>query len=176
MGQFLHRMGRPRREVSPAETSHECALTEHRENVVLALKIIVAEKHAELREIEALQTNSSPTVQGLPGSRYLLTLHDHLELRGPNGTHNCLITELTGPSVQGLISEASEHRRLPGNAAKRFAKQVLLGLDCLHKQGTAHGGERQNLSTMNTSLTNSRSSHGQYRPGSSKPDQESRFV
>jgi serine/threonine-protein kinase SRPK3 len=63
---------------------------------------------------------------------------DHFTHAGPNGSHNCLVLELLGPSVADYLDGGTN--RLPGNVAKRIAKDTLLGLQYLHKKGVAHGG------------------------------------
>ena len=65
---------------------------------------------------------------------------DHFQLDGPNGTHDCLVLELLGPSVPDLLDAHFRGERLPGKLAKKIAKQVLLGLDYLHQQKIGHGG------------------------------------
>lgn len=65
---------------------------------------------------------------------------DHFQLDGPNGTHDCLVFELLGPSVADLLDRRFHGERLPGKLAKHIAKQALLGLDYLHQQKITHGG------------------------------------
>ena len=65
---------------------------------------------------------------------------DHFQLDGPNGTHNCLVLELLGPSVPDVLDARFRGERLPAKLAKTIAKQTLLGLDYLHQQKIGHGG------------------------------------
>ncbi|KAI9679435.1 MAG: hypothetical protein M1817_005457 [Caeruleum heppii] len=74
---------------------------------------------------------------------------DHFKLDGPNGTHDCLVLELLGPSVTDLLEARFRGERLPAKLAKSIAKQALLGLDCLHQQKIAHG----DLHTRNLAFT-----------------------
>lgn len=66
---------------------------------------------------------------------------DHFECKGPNGSHDCLVLELLGPSVSNLLEEHFHGERLPGKLAKSIARQALLGLDLLHQQRIGHGGK-----------------------------------
>lgn len=60
-------------------------------------------------------------------------------LKGPNGTHKCLVSELVGPSVSDMIEAHFSDGRLPGNLSKRIAKQALIRLDTLHQRRIGHG-------------------------------------
>ena len=75
-----------------------------------------------------------------PGAKYVTHLLDHFELNGPNGTHECLVLELLGPSVPAVLDVRFVDNRLPAELAKRVARQVLLGLDYLHQHAIGHGG------------------------------------
>ena len=85
-----------------------------------------------MRAVAALQS-------GHPGSHHLASLLDCFQFDGPNGKHDCLVLELLGRHVQEFAS-CFKGSRLPGKLAKSVAKQVLLGLDCLHQRQIAHGG------------------------------------
>ena len=65
---------------------------------------------------------------------------DYFQLNGPNGTHDCIVIELLGPSVSDLLDARFGGERLPGKLAKKIAEQALLGLDYLHEQQIGHGG------------------------------------
>ncbi|CAO2652308.1 Nn.00g005910.m01.CDS01 [Neocucurbitaria sp. VM-36] len=73
------------------------------------------------------------------GRRHLVTMQDYFQVDGPNGTHDCLVLEILGPSVADLLDAQFCGERLPGNLAKRITKQALLGLCCLHDHGIGHG-------------------------------------
>lgn len=75
-----------------------------------------------------------------PGNQHLITMQDSFQISGPNGTHECLVLELLGPSVADLLDANSGTERLPGTLAKTIAKQALLGLCVLHEQKIAHAG------------------------------------
>lgn len=62
---------------------------------------------------------------------------------GPNNTHNCLVTELLGPTL-ALESETLDGlgKRLQPEMVLRCARQVLEGLAFAHGAGYVHGGEK----------------------------------
>lgn len=66
---------------------------------------------------------------------------DHFSLAGPNGTHDCLVLELLGPSVADVVESYYQDDRLPARLAKSFAYHALQGLDVLTHHGIGHGGE-----------------------------------
>lgn len=108
-------------------------------NTHVALKVNVAESHKRNAELETLQYLSGVSVH--PGTQHISSLLDHFEHSGPNGTHTCLVLEILGLSVKEC-AEHFEDGRLPGHVAKRAARQALLGLQCMHAKGVAHGGKR----------------------------------
>ena len=65
---------------------------------------------------------------------------DYFTLVGPNGTHDCLVLELLGPSVADVVESYYKDDRLPARLAKSFANQALQGLDFLARHGIGHGG------------------------------------
>jgi serine/threonine-protein kinase SRPK3 len=75
-----------------------------------------------------------------PGYQHVMALQDSFQISGPNGTHECLVLELLGPSVADLLDAHSGTERLSGTLAKTIAKQTLFGLCFLHEQEIAHAG------------------------------------
>jgi len=68
-----------------------------------------------------------------PGRRHVVSLLDHFTHRGPNGTHVCMVFEVLGENLLGLIKRY-HHRGVPDHICKQIAKQVLLGLDYIHRE------------------------------------------
>lgn len=67
-------------------------------------------------------------------------MYNGLEIHGPNGRHTCLVTELVGPSVSGLVqSGLLRDNGLPARWATSVAQQPLRLLP-LHDQGIGHRG------------------------------------
>lgn len=100
----------------------------------VALKIVKSARHyteAALDEIKLLEK-----VQQMidhPNSSSVVILLDSFKLEGPNGTHVCMVFEVLGANLLKLIRK-SKHRGLPVDLVKSIARQVLQGLDLLHKQ------------------------------------------
>ena len=67
-----------------------------------------------------------------PGRRHVVSLLDSFEHKGPNGVHVCMVFEVLGENLLGLIKRWN-HRGIPMPLVKQITKQVLLGLDYLHR-------------------------------------------
>ncbi|KAI4524606.1 kinase-like protein [Schizophyllum commune Loenen D] len=114
----------------------------------VALKIVKsANRYTEtaLDEIRLLQriisskTASPDNPQGVPspadthpGRSHVIGFLDHFRHEGPNGTHVCMVFEVLGENLLGLIRRY-ENKGVPMHLVKQIAKQVLLGLDYMHK-------------------------------------------
>ncbi|KAL9105193.1 MAG: hypothetical protein Q9227_009576 [Pyrenula ochraceoflavens] len=67
-----------------------------------------------------------------PGRKHVVSLLDSFEHKGPNGVHVCMVFEVLGENLLGLIKRWN-HRGIPMPLVKQITKQVLLGLDYLHR-------------------------------------------
>lgn len=67
-----------------------------------------------------------------PGKKHVVSLLDSFEHKGPNGVHVCMVFEVLGENLLGLIKRWN-HRGIPMPLVKQITKQVLLGLDYLHR-------------------------------------------
>ncbi|PKY05286.1 protein kinase [Aspergillus campestris IBT 28561] len=123
------------------------AARDQREEVYVAVKISVAEREheGETRELQTMKELASH----LPPPKHTVHLLDDFDLRGPNGSHECLVYELLGPNIPDTIDAHFPAGRLPGQLAKAIAKQALIGLDSLHQQRIGHG----DLHTRNLAFT-----------------------
>lgn len=75
--------------------------------------------------------------------RSYVRLLDCFAHHGPNGTHNCLVTELLGPSISNVISAYRDMDQvLRPDTILRASKQILDGVDFTHQAGLAHGGKQ----------------------------------
>jgi serine/threonine-protein kinase SRPK3 len=85
-----------------------------------------------LDEIQLLQrvVTSSPSHAG---RHHVVGLVDNFRHNGPNGSHVCMVFEVLGENLLGLIKRY-QHRGVPQPIVKQIAKQVLLGLDYLHNE------------------------------------------
>ncbi|WVR07352.1 hypothetical protein IAU60_004393 [Kwoniella sp. DSM 27419] len=101
----------------------------------VALKVVKSDGHyteTALDEIQLLQrvVNSSQTHAG---RCHVVGLVDNFKHTGPNGNHVCMVFEVLGENLLGLIKRY-QHRGVPQHIVKQIAKQVLLGLDYLHQE------------------------------------------
>ncbi|CAE6434291.1 unnamed protein product [Rhizoctonia solani] len=112
----------------------------------VALKVVKsAPRYTEtaLDEIKLLQRLISGDVNH-PGRRHVIGFLDHFRHKGPNGNHVCMVFEVLGENLLGLIkrhqaSRFSGAKGVPVHLVKQIAKQILLGLDYMHRQcGVIH--------------------------------------
>ena len=94
-------------------------------------------KETAVDEIKLLEKISSANPSH-PGRQHIVSLLDHFEHRGPNGDHVCLVFEALGESLISTLRRYHD-RGLPIHIVKQITKQVLLGLDYLHREcGVIH--------------------------------------
>ncbi|KAI9848601.1 MAG: serine/threonine protein kinase, CMGC group [Sclerophora amabilis] len=101
----------------------------------VALKVVRSAAHyteTAIDEIKLLQriVNAKPEH---PGRKHVVSLLDSFEHKGPNGLHVCMVFEVLGENLLGLIKRWN-HRGIPMPLVKQITKQVLLGLDYLHRE------------------------------------------
>ncbi|KAB8356383.1 hypothetical protein FH972_023966 [Carpinus fangiana] len=63
----------------------------------------------------------------------------HFTLEGPNGTHECVVSECLGPSVADIVENRFDGQRLPGRLTKSIMKGVVESLDYMHNRKVVHG-------------------------------------
>lgn len=101
----------------------------------VALKVVRSAAHyteTAIDEIKLLQRIVSAKPDH-PGRKHVVSLLDSFEHKGPNGTHVCMVFEVLGENLLGLIKKWN-HRGIPMPLVKQITKQVLLGLDYLHRE------------------------------------------
>ncbi|THH26341.1 hypothetical protein EUX98_g7846 [Antrodiella citrinella] len=105
----------------------------------VALKVVKsAPRYTEtaLDEIKLLQrliTSSTPSpALTHPGRSHVISFLDHFRHKGPNGTHICMVFEVLGENLLGLIKR-HQNKGVPMHLCKQIAKQILLGLDYMHR-------------------------------------------
>lgn len=93
----------------------------------------------EMQALLALEKHYSGGDQKLP--RCFTRLLESFQISGPNGTHNCLVTELVGPSVARVLRACSVFgETLRPDTVLRASKRVLQAADFAHQAGVVHGG------------------------------------
>ncbi|KAM4060995.1 kinase [Hirsutella rhossiliensis] len=101
----------------------------------VALKVVRSAAHYTETAIDEIKLLSK-IVQANPdhpGRKHVVSLLDSFEHKGPNGTHVCMVFEVLGENLLGLIKRWN-HRGIPMPLVKQITKQVLLGLDYLHRE------------------------------------------
>ncbi|GAV51704.1 hypothetical protein ZYGR_0AF01750 [Zygosaccharomyces rouxii] len=119
-----------------AKDLHDANATQH-----VAMKIVRSDKvysEAAQDEIKLLKRIRSQTERGHVGSDYILKLLDNFYHTGPNGDHIVMVFEVLGENLLALIKKY-EHRGIPLIYVKQISKQLLLGLDYMHRKcGVIH--------------------------------------
>lgn len=75
-----------------------------------------------------------------PGRAHLVAMLDEFCCDGPNGRHQCLVSELTGPNIPN-VKGAMENQRFSVETAQNITAQLALGLAFIHSCGIVHGGK-----------------------------------
>ena len=101
----------------------------------VSLKIIMAETPQPSEELRILQDLSQKR------ARYIVKLLDSFIHQGPNGSHQCLVFELLGPSVDFVVYDYHMGGdRLDAATILRISRQLLKAIASIHAAGYAHGG------------------------------------
>ncbi|GMF93604.1 unnamed protein product [Aspergillus oryzae] len=103
-------------------------------------------KHVALKVVRSAAHYTEPAIDEIkllnrivqakpshPGRKHVVSLLDSFEHKGPNGVHVCMVFEVLGENLLGLIKRWN-HRGIPMPLVKQITKQVLLGLDYLHRE------------------------------------------
>jgi len=101
----------------------------------VALKVVRSAAHyteTALDEIKLLNKVVQANMDH-PGRKHVVSLLDSFNHKGPNGMHVCMVFEVLGENLLGLIKKWN-HRGIPMPLVKQITKQVLLGLDYLHRE------------------------------------------
>lgn len=99
------------------------------------MKVVRSATHyteAAIDEIYLLKraVNADPTH---PGRAHVVSLLDSFTHEGPNGSHVCMVFEVLGENLLGLIKRY-KYKGIPKILVKQITKQVLLALDYLHRE------------------------------------------
>lgn len=106
----------------------------------VSIKIITADRSKGDKELHNLQSLAQHS-QGNLASKYLVQLYDQFLHNGPNGTHQCLVFELLGPSVGAVLRDLTEcNMELEPEVIIKLSKQLLRAVAFIHRVGYAHGG------------------------------------
>lgn len=104
-------------------------------NIHVAMKIVRSAqgyRETAVDEIKLL-TKINMTDKDHPGHQYLIKLLDYFDHKGCNGTHICIVFEVLGESLLGLIRRY-KHKGLPIKFVKQISKEILLAIDFLNRK------------------------------------------
>lgn len=104
-------------------------------NKHVAMKVVRSASHyteAALDEISLLRRTVSANPNH-PGYSHVVSLLDSFKHIGPNGVHVCMVFEVLGENLLGLIKKY-HYKGIPKVLVKQITKQILLGLDYLHRE------------------------------------------
>ncbi|KAK9314363.1 hypothetical protein V1524DRAFT_147503 [Lipomyces starkeyi] len=109
-------------------------------NQWVSIKVMTADSSQasqERRNLRLLKKHS----QGGLSSKYIVQLLDAFVRQGPNGSHQCLVFELLGPSVDRVLGDYYDSREsLDTEIILRMSKQLLEAVAFIHDAGLGHGG------------------------------------
>ena len=105
----------------------------------VSIKILTADSTEHSRELSTLQflaTHSQGSI-----CKPVVQLLDEFLHQGPNGTHQCLVFELLGPTLDIVVSDYHTGREtLEPKTIIRLSEQLLQAITFLHEVGYIHGG------------------------------------
>ena len=104
---------------------------------------MTADATVDSRELGIIKSLANHA-QGSISSTYIIQLLDDFFHQGPNGTHQCLVFELFGPTLDIVISDYSNFSdpelRLEPDTVLRISEQLLNAIVFVHEAGYGHGG------------------------------------
>jgi serine/threonine-protein kinase SRPK3 len=105
----------------------------------------VAELTGRNREIKIYRHLASQSGMH-PGSDRILVPLDHFKVQGPNGEHDVLVLQVTGPNLEAMFDDEPT---VIQQAIRSLMHQVALGVSFLHDCGVIHAGRlfRESIQT-----------------------------
>ncbi|KAL8668341.1 MAG: hypothetical protein Q9168_007028 [Polycauliona sp. 1 TL-2023] len=106
----------------------------------VALKILKADISTSSNETHILQHFRDSPTETAPdnGKQYLSKMLDTFHIDGPNGRHQCLVSEPAACSI-AFTKEMSIVGVFPIQVARAIVAKVVIGLHFLHSSGVVHG-------------------------------------
>ena len=115
-------------------------LTIYRLKQWVSVKIARADKTNRSRELQNLRALAQYSNTN-PGAGYIVQLLDDFIHEGPNGSHQCLIFELLGPTVSIEVDHAHYFKKLLDTSTIiRISTQMLEAIAFMHEVSYTHGG------------------------------------
>lgn len=109
--------------------------TEHR---FVAVKVLTAEASERASVASLLHMGEKKS-----GRSFVVEVLDSFETTGPNGVHQCVVTELLGPTLEAVVEAIARQGLTPklgAQSRKRLILECLTGVAELHSRGVVHGG------------------------------------
>lgn len=106
----------------------------------VAMKIVRSAKQYTDTAVDEIKLLDKVTTSDThhPGHQHVIQLLDTFSHEGPNGVHVCMVFEVLGENLLGLIRRY-KHKGIPIVFVKQIAKQLLSALDFLHRKcGVIH--------------------------------------
>lgn len=100
---------------------------------MVALKVVKSAKHYTETAVDEIRLLDVINNADANDQNRIVRLLDHFDINGVNGTHKCLVFEALGCSLYKLIVR-SQFKGLPMDLVKSVSKQMLQGLDYLHRK------------------------------------------
>ena len=133
----------------------------HRTNRWVAIKIPTADSSSSSRECKVLQEleHYAEEKKTTLRSFHITRLLDHFVHKGPNGSHDCLVFPLLGPSTSTLINpyfsaaqyddSGQYHNYIRPSIILRMTESLLKAVTFVYKCGFVHGGKTDLLIYFN---------------------------
>ena len=97
---------------------------------------MTADSITQSRELQILQS-----LQQIGHLHCIVQLLDSFIHQGPNGSHQCFIFELLGPTIDTVVADYHlGGERLEPKTILKLTRQLLLAIASVHRAGYAHGG------------------------------------
>ena len=102
----------------------------------VAIKFLISNRDKSKDEGSVLKRlNDGP--EEYPGKRYIVELLDRFEVSGPNGHHQCLVTEALGP----WLGRGLKHEPLSPGQSWEVARQLVEATRYMHSMNIVHGSK-----------------------------------
>ncbi|KAK4235945.1 kinase-like domain-containing protein [Achaetomium macrosporum] len=100
--------------------------------------ILMPDNDPEVRVVCYLEQRFASSQLEKP--RFFAPVLDTFRHEGPNGTHNCIVTDFVGPSIEKVLETYNDHGlTLRPDTILRAAQQLLDAVAFAHQLGIAHG-------------------------------------
>lgn len=113
-------------------------LRTYRKDTLLTLKVCIID------EDQSQEVAISHHLKGIdaehPGQSYLRVALEDFSVKGPHGTHQCLVFPALGMSLTSL-RDLFDEGALDKTLLQRFLLVIVTALDFMHQAGIVHTGE-----------------------------------